>query len=703
VYVLDGSLQPVPGGVAGQLYIAGAGLARGYLKRAALSAERFVADPYGAAGTRMYRTGDLARWRAEGELEFLGRADQQVKIRGFRIEPGEIEAVLARHPSVAQAVVIAREDPGGDKRLVGYVVAQSGQRADPALLRTHLAQSLPEYMVPGAIVVLEALPLTPNGKLDRKGLPAPDLAASANAWRAPRSPQEEILCALFAETLGLPQVDIDDNFFEMCGHSLLAARLITGVRATLELELPIRSLFETPTVAGLAQQLANAGAARPALHLFPRPERIPLSFAQRRLWFLDRFEGPSPTYNMPAALRLSGPLDCAALEAALGDLVERHESLRTVFAETLGSPHQMILEAANVRPKLRVQAVTEETRSKALAVAAGHSFDLANEIPLRAELFALSPNEHVLVLVLHHIAGDGWSMAPLARDLAQAYAARSQGKAAQQPALPVQYADYTLWQEQLLGSETDPESLIARQIAFWKKTLEGLPEELELPTDRPRPARAGYRGATVPLHIEAELHDRLVLLAREHQVSLFMVLQAALATLLTRLGAGTDIPIGSPIAGRTDSALEELVGFFVNTLVLRTDTSANPTFAELLARVRSANLAAYSHQDLPFERLVELLNPARSLNRHPLFQVMLAFQNTAEARLDLPGLVVTQEPLNINAAKFDFSLSLAEQSSPDGTPEGIDGVIQYSSDLFEPGTVEAITPAPDASIEGGRR
>ena len=622
VYVLDGSLQPVPVSVAGELYIAGAGLARGYLNLPALSAERFVADPFGAPGTRMYRTGDLARWRADGVLEFLGRADQQVKIRGFRIEPGEIEAVLARHPSVAQAVVIARDDPGGNQRLVAYVVAQSGQRVEPAFLRTHLVQSLPEYMVPGAIVLLDGLPLTPNGKLDRKALPAPELRASASApWRAPRSAQEEILCALFAQTLAVPEVGIEDNFFELGGHSLLATRLVSRIRAALGVELAIRSLFEAPTVAELGGRLNKAQAAKPPLRAMARPAEIPLSFAQRRLWFLDRLEGPSPTYNIPVALRLSGaPLDRAALEAALGDLVERHQSLRTIFPETLGVPRQLILEGVMARLKLVVRSIGEADLSEALSSAAQQSFDLSAQIPLRAELFILSQSEQVLLLVLHHIAADGWSLGLLGRDLARAYAARVQGAEPQWPALPIQYADYTLCQQQLLGSETDPESPLGGQIAFWTKTLEGLPEQLELPIDRPRPALASYRGETVPLQISSDLHGRLLELAREHQASLFMVLHAGLAALLSRLGAGTDIAIGSPIAGRTDEALEELIGFFVNTLVLRTDTSANPSFSELLGRVRAVDLAAYAHQELPFERLVELLNPVRSLARHPLFR-----------------------------------------------------------------------------------
>jgi nonribosomal peptide synthetase DhbF len=692
VYVLYGSLQPVPVGVPSELYIAGAGLARGYLKRPALSAERFVADPFGTPGSRMYRTGDLTRWRAEGVLEFLGRADQQLKIRGFRIEPGEIEAALVRHPSVAQAVVIAREGPGGDQRLVGYVVAQSGQRVEPVPLRTHLAQSLPEYMVPGAIVVLEALPLTPNGKLDRKALPAAEFGVIGRAaWRAPRTAQEEILCGLFAETLAVPQVGIEDNFFELGGHSLLAMRLVNRIRLALGLELAIRSLFKAPTVAELAGRLKKAEAAKPLLRAIARPAEIPLSFAQRRLWFLDRLKGPSPTYNIPVAVRLSeGPLDAAALEAALGDLTQRHQSLRTIFPETQGVPRQLILEGAMARPKLAVRSIGEADFSQAVSRAAQQSFDLSAQIPLRAELFVLSQSEQILLLVLHHIAADGWSLGPLGRDLARAYAARVQGTKPQWPALPVQYADYTLWQQQLLGSETDPQSPLGGQIAFWTKALEGLPEQLELPTDRPRPALASYRGETVPLQINPELHGRLLILARQHQVSLFMVLHAGLAALLTRLGAGTDIAIGSPIAGRTDEALEELIGFFVNTLVLRTDTSANPSFSELLARVRAVDLAAYAHQELPFERLVELLNPVRSLARHPLFQVMLAFQNTPEAVLELPGIVAKLEPVAIDTAKFDLSLSLNERRATDGRPQGLEGQIEYRTDLFECSTVEGI-------------
>ena len=694
VYVLDSGLQPVPAGIAGELYIAGAGLARGYLGRAGFTAERFVADPYGPAGGRMYRTGDLARWRADGVLDFLGRADTQVKIRGFRIEPGEIEACLARHAAVAQAAVIAREDQPGNKRLVAYVVVGDGASADASSLRAHVAAGLPDYMVPSAFVLLERLPLTPNGKLDRRALPAPDLAATIR--RAPRTPQEEILCGLFAEVLGVERIGIDDNFFELGGHSLLATRLISRIRSTLDVELAIRSLFEAPSVEALTKRLDHAQAARPALVPVVRPQEIPLSFAQRRLWFLDRLDGEneghrSAAYTIPMAVRLTGALDVAALEAALGDLVARHESLRTVFPDTLGVPHQLILEAASARPKLAVTAVSEASLPDALAQAAQQGFELASELPLRAHLFALGQSEHVLLLLLHHIAGDGWSLAPLARDLAYAYAARRNGQAPDLPALPVQYADYTLWQHQVLGEESDPQSAIARQLAFWTETLKELPDQIDLPSDRPRPAVSSYAGDSVPLALSAELHAGLLALAREGRASLFMVLQAALGALLTRLGAGSDIPIGSPIAGRTDSALDDLIGFFVNTLVLRTDTSGNPSFRELIARVRSTNLAAYSHQDLPFERLVEVLNPARSLSRHPLFQVMLAFQNNAPVSFEgLAGLTVSFEPVATTSAKFDLSLALGEQRGADGLPAGIHGALEYATDLFDRSSIETM-------------
>ncbi|MEU3424383.1 amino acid adenylation domain-containing protein [Streptomyces gardneri] len=690
VYVLDERLQPVPAGVVGELYVSGDGLAHGYRHRPDLTAERFTAHPYGPPGTRMYRTGDLVRWRADGELEFAGRADGQVKVRGFRIEPGEIEAVAARHPGVSHVAVVVREDRPGDRHVVAYVVGG----ADPAELRGHLARTLPTHMVPSAVVSLDALPLTPNGKLDRRALPAPDFAAGAT-HRAPRTPREEILCGLFAELLGLPDVGIDDDFFDRGGHSLLAARLAARVRAALGAEITLRDLFGAPTVATLAERLDTADRARPALLPAVRPAELPLSYAQQRLWFLDRAEDGAASYNVAHALRLDGPPDRAALAAALSDLVHRHEALRTVFPEEHGRVQQRILPPEEARPDLAVTLVSpgeEVGLPAALSVEAARTFDLATELPLRAHLFGPEggAGECVLLLVVHHIACDGWSLAPLVRDLAVAYGARVGGGVPEWSPLPVQYADYALWQRELLGDPADAESLLARQTAHWKDALAGVPDTLALPTDRPRPAVASHRGDAVPVHLEARLHQDLLRLARTSGGTLFMVLQAALAALLTRLGAGSDVPLGTPVAGRSDEALDDLVGFFVNTLVLRTDTSGDPTFRELVARVRETDLAAYAHQDVPFEHLVEELNPTRSLARHPLFQVMLVLQNNADATLELPGLDARMEAVLNGTAKFDLTAAFTETRDGDGKPSGITGALEYAVDLFDRGSAEVL-------------
>ncbi|MFP7327691.1 non-ribosomal peptide synthetase DhbF [Bacillus subtilis] len=687
VYVLDNGLQPVPPGVVGELYIAGTGLARGYFHRPDLTAERFVADPYGPPGTRMYRTGDQARWRADGSLDYIGRADHQIKIRGFRIELGEIDAVLANHPHIEQAAVVVREDQPGDKRLAAYVVADGA--IDTAELRRNMGASLPDYMVPAAFVEMDELPLTPNGKLDRKALPAPDFSTSVSD-RAPRTPQEEILCDLFAEVLGLARVGIDDSFFELGGHSLLAARLMGRIREVMGAELGIAKLFDEPTVAGLAAHLDLAQSARPALQRAERPEKIPLSFAQRRLWFLHCLEGPSPTYNIPVAVRLSGELDQGLLKAALYDLVCRHESLRTIFPESQGTSYQHILDADQAHPELHVTEIAEKELSDRLAEAVRYSFDLAAEPAFRAELFVIGPDEYVLLLLVHHIVGDGWSLTPLTRDLGTAYAARCHGRSPEWAPLAVQYADYALWQQELLGNEDNPNSLIAGQLAFWKETLKNLPDQLELPTDYSRPAEPSHDGDMIHFRIEPEFHKRLQELARTNRVSLFMVLQSGLAALLTRLGAGTDIPIGSPIAGRNDDALGDLVGLFINTLVLRTDTSGDPSFRELLDRVREVNLAAYDNQDLPFERLVEVLNPARSRATHPLFQIMLAFQNTPDAELHLPDMESSLRINSVGSAKFDLTLEISEDRLADGTPNGMEGLLEYSTDLFKRETAQAL-------------
>ncbi|MQY09520.1 non-ribosomal peptide synthetase [Actinomadura macrotermitis] len=708
-YVLDDALKPVPAGVPGELYLTTPGLTRGYLGRPDLTAERYVACPFGAPGERMYRTGDVVRWLPDGQLEFIGRSDHQVKVRGFRIELGEIEAALAAHPQVGQHVVTARRDAADDTMLVAYVVPADDTAPDPARLKAFLAGTLPEYMIPAAIVVLDAMPLNPAGKIDRGALPEPVFAA-ATTGRGPRDAREEILCGIFADVLGIEHIGIDDDFFDFGGDSLKATRVVSRARAALDVELPVRALFETPSVAGLSEHIATAKAepARPVLRPADRPDPLPVSYAQERLWFLSRLEGLTATYNMPIPLRLTGALDQDALRAALRDVVNRHESLRTLFGEADGEAYQRVLAPGEADPALHIGGVPDGDLHGALFMDATRGFDLATELPLRAHLYEIGraasggatpqtprgpeepaspadgPHEHLLLLVLHHIAGDGWSMAPLARDVITAYLARRDGHAPGWAPLPVQYADYALWQRELLGAEDDPASLAARQIAYWKKTLAGLPDQTPLPTDRPRPDRASYRGGQVSFELPAELHQGLAALARTHQVSLFMVLQAALAALLTRLGAGTDVPIGSPIAGRTDEALDDLVGVFVNTLVLRTDTSGNPSFAELLGRVRETDLGAYAHQDVPFERLVEVLNPARSLARHPLFQVMLTLQNNPEATVELPGLTVAVEPVDAGVAKFDLEFLLEEARDGSGA---LAGTVEYAADLFDRETV----------------
>lgn len=689
VYVLDAGLQPMPPGVVGELYIAGLGLARGYLGRPDLTAERFVADPYGAPGSRMYRTGDLARWNEDGTLAYVGRVDFQVKLRGFRIELGEIEAVLAALPGVRQACVVAREEGAGGVRLAAYVVTESAEAADLAGLRRQAAELLPDYMVPAYMLELEEFPLTPNGKIDRKALPAPEPLAAA-AGRAPRTPQEEMLCELFAEVLGLPRVGIDDNFFELGGHSLLAGRLMIRIRDAFGVELGIGTLFDAPSPAGIAAHLDQAREARPPVVRELRPDAVPLSFAQRRLWFLYCLEGADPTYNIPLVARITGPVDTDALSAAIADVTARHEPLRTLFPDEKGTASQQVLPADVLSAKLTVVECVREELEAELAAAVRYSFELAAEPAVRFQLFRLDEDEHALLILLHHIVGDGWSLHPLTRDLSLAYAARLRGEAPQWTPLPVQYADYALWQQRLLGSEQDADSLIAGQLAYWSRRLAGLPEELELPTDRPRPAESSRIGGTVPVRIEPGLHERLLALSRDSRASLFMVLQAGFAALLTRLGAGEDIPVGSPIAGRSDDALDDLVGLFVNTLVLRTDTSGNPSFSELLARVRASDLEAYEHQDVPFERLVELLNPSRSRSRHPLFQMMFAFQNTPDPALELPGAASALSVVGVGSAKFDLTLELSEQRSASGEPEGIAGWFEYSADLFDRTTVEGM-------------
>ncbi|MGG2464463.1 amino acid adenylation domain-containing protein [Streptomyces sp. RGM 3693] len=696
VYVLDEGLRPVPVGVVGELYVAGAGVARGYVGQPGLTAGRFVADVFGPAGARMYRTGDVVRWRGDGELEYLGRSDDQVKVRGFRIELGEIESVLVGHGSVAHAVVVVREDRLGDKRLVAYVVPAGGVAGSGVVgeLRALVRRVLPEYMVPSAFVVLDALPLTANGKLDRRGLPVPEYGGEGGG-RGPRDAREEVLCSLFADVLGVERVGIDDNFFDLGGHSLLATRLASRVRSVLGWEMHLRALFDAPTVAGLVQGM-DGGASERLPVTAARAGRagragcVPVSFAQRRLWFLGRLGTLGAAYNIPLAVRLAGTLDEGALRAAVGDVVDRHEVLRTLIGEGEGEPFQDVRPAGQSVP-FEVLPCTREELADRLAHASLRVFDLAAEIPLRVTLFQIGEGEWVLLVLMHHIASDGWSTAPFLNDLGQAYTARLRDSSAPGwEELPIQYADYTLWQQDLLGDPADPESLFARQLEYLKENLAGAPEELALPTDRPRPAEPSHRGEFAAFEVDADTHARLAALARSTNTSMFMVFQAAIAATLTRLGAGNDIPIGIPIAGRTDDALDNLVGFFVNTLVLRTDTTGNPTFRDLLTRVRETDLAAYAHQDLPFESLVEAVNPQRSLARHPLFQVTLAYQNNSQAQLALPGLTADILPPTTTTAKTDLTFAVAERG---GNIEsaGIEAALQYATDLFDRATAERIT------------
>ncbi|WP_413767371.1 amino acid adenylation domain-containing protein [Rhodococcus pyridinivorans] len=698
--VLDARLNPVPPGVTGELYPAGPALARGYHRRPGTTATRFVADPFGPAGSRMYRTGDLVRWSTNDDsaendsaaatsdlrLIYAGRADLQVKVRGRRIELGEVEAALLRHPDVEQAAAVVRRETGSD-RVVAYVVPRTGSVPDASTIRDALAAELPDFMVPAVVVPLAAMPITANGKLDRAALPAPDRRGVLH--RPPRTGLERTLTGVFADVLHLPpdRVGVDDNFFELGGDSLSATGVVAGIRSALHVEAPIRMLFEAPTIAELAPRLAECGVARTSLTPRRRPDRIPLSYAQSRLWFIHRYEGPSPTYNIPMAARLTGRVDIDAMRTAFADVVGRHESLRTVFEESDGIAFQRILPVERTSLSLPLRTVTADEEHAAVRAEARRPFDLSTDIPVRATLLRTGSDDHVLVLVLHHIAGDGASMVPLVRDMLLAYAARSAGTEPRWDPLPVQYADYTLWQREVLGDEDETGSILHRQFSYWREELAGVPECVSLPLDRPRPAVQSFRGGRVEFTIPAELRIATDDLAAEHGATASMVFQSALVVLLHKLGAGDDITIGGPVAGRTDEALADLVGFFVNTWVLRVDgITGQWTLADVLDRVRAKALAAYENQDAPFERLVELLAPARSTAHHPLFQVAFALQNNPLPSLDHPDIHVEMLPVATDIARFDLYISVSDSVSTDAG--GMLGTIEYASDLFERDTIE---------------
>ncbi|MEZ0372951.1 MAG: amino acid adenylation domain-containing protein, partial [Candidatus Sericytochromatia bacterium] len=692
LYILDPGLNPVPIGVAGELHIGGDGLARGYLHRPELTAERFVPNPFGLPDQpeRLYKSGDLARYLPDGNVEFLGRVDHQVKIRGFRIELGEIETLLSQHPAVQDVVVIAREDRPGDRRLVAYLVAPARPRLGE--LRVHLKSRLPEYMVPAAFVFLDKIPLTHNQKIDRRALPAPEanpeqtrLQADTD-YIAPSSPQETALCELFAQVLKIDRVGVHDKFFDLGGHSLLATRLVSLIRERLRVELPLRSLFEAPTPAELAvcvialeAQTANDMRDDMRIQRVSRAEPLRLSFAQERLWFMDQLEPDSALYNIPMALRLEGRLDASALEKSFTALIARHESLRTRFASRAGQSVQLIGEPFAF--KLEVIDLSNhadpEAEAPELARAEAYApFDLSAGPLLRARLLKLTADIHLLVLNLHHIISDGWSWRVMMQELEQSYAGFCQGEAVSLPELPVQYADFAHWQREWFQSE-----VFGTQLGYWKQQLAHAPVLLQLPTDRPRPAIDSYRGARVTFRYEHELMTALQNMAQREGVTLFMLLLAAFQVLMHRYSQQSDICVGIPIANRRLQEVEPLIGFFVNTLVIRGDLQGEPAFRDFLAQIKERCLGAYAHQDLPFEKLVEELNPKRSLSHHPLFQVLFVLQEVAPEAFALPGLQTRAEDLGSRLSRFDLAMELIPGEN------GLTARIEYSRDLFDDTTI----------------
>ncbi|RKG88709.1 amino acid adenylation domain-containing protein, partial [Corallococcus terminator] len=701
LYVLDAHGVPAPVGVAGELFIGGDGVARGYGGRPALTAERFVPDPFSTRpGARLYRTGDLARWREDGELEYLGRADDQVKVRGFRIELGEVEAVLAQHPALREVAVAVRGE-GNERRLVGYVVARE-EAPDTLELRRWLLTRLPEPLVPSAFLALEALPHTPNGKVDRRALP--DVESSGGdaraAYVAPRTPVEERLAEVLAQVLGLPRVGRDDDFFLLGGHSLTATQAIIRLRDAFRIALPVRALFEAPTVARLAERveealLGSASNVREAsVTRIPREGDLPLSFAQQRLWFMDQLEPGSASYNIPAALRVEGALDEAALARAFSALAERHESLRTVFRAEQGLPVQVILPAGDVPVSLvdlsGLAPAERDAQARRLTEAQARApFDLARGPLMRVELLRLDARTHVLLVTLHHIISDGWSTGVLIREVAALYQAFASGQAVPLEPPRLQYVDYAAWQRRWMEGPALQEGL-----AYWRRALTGAPPLLELPTDRPRPAVRSYRGAMQPVALPRALSEEVRALALRTGTTPFMVLLGAFQVLLSRVSGQDDISVGSPVAGRTRPELEGLIGFFVNTLVLRTHVAEEERFVDLLARVREVALEATAHQEVPFDKLVEVLRPQRSLSHPPLFQVLFALQNAPAEALSLPGLVLREVATESQAAKFDLSLSLRDGA------DGFHGFFEYDTDLFEPGTVARLGDHLRTLLEG---
>jgi amino acid adenylation domain-containing protein len=692
IYLLDAHRQPVPIGVPGELHIGGAGVARGYLNRPALTAEKFIPNPFTEAGApglsaTLYKTGDLARYLADGNIEFLGRIDQQVKIRGFRIELGEIEEGLRQHTAVQESIVLAREDDGQEKRLVAYVVAQETVSASD--LYAWLKERLPYYMLPSTFVFLDSLPQTPSGKLDRRALPQPDYSQRPELEKpyvAPRTPVEKLLATIWADILKLPQVGVYDDFFDLGGHSLLGTQVISRIRATMRVALPLRTLFESPTIASLGAAILQEGTDFLPSPQIPRrantAEALPLSFAQQRLWFLETLRPDQSLFNSPSAIQLSGMLDVRALTQSCNEIVRRHDVLRATFTAVAGEPQQHIepyspfplplVDFQDMLPTAQAEAVQTYIREEV-----EQPFSLTQGPLFRFKLLRLRPNEHILLFTMHHIVFDGWSAGVFMHELAVLYEAYRHGDLPALPGLPIQYADYALWQREQLD-----ETAVAQLLTYWRQQLQGDLPVLELPTDWPRTAVASHRGASQSVTLPPALTQKLKLLTQQEGATLFMTLLAAFNILLARYTGETDILIGTPIANRNKVEIEGLIGFFVNTLVIRTDLSGSPSFKTLLRRVRQTTLAAYDHQELPFEKVVEALQPERHLNHAPLFQVMFILQNTPDDVTDLADLKLTGLEIGSETAEFDLTLAITE------TGDTLVGSLAYNSDLFTAATID---------------
>jgi amino acid adenylation domain-containing protein len=701
VYVLDQGGQVVPEGVPGELYIGGDGLARGYLRRAELTAERFVPDAVShEPGARLYRTGDLVRWGPDGVIEYLGRLDRQVKIRGHRVELAEIEGVLSRHGAVREAVVVAREDVGGGPRLVAYVVTDGGQRTSLVTdLRSLLRAELPEHMVPSAFVALERLPLLPNGKVDRRGLPPPESewADADAAFSPPRTPLEELVAGIWAELLRTPRVDVRATFFDLGGHSLQITQILVRIREALGVELPLRVFFESPTVEALAERLEAArgregGGPAPPIRVVPRDRGIPLSYAQQRLWFLNQLEPASPFYNLARAIRLSGVLEIETLRRALDAAVARHESLRTTIVTVDGSPVQVIAAAVGVAlPLIDLGGFAPEAREaeavRLVAEEARRPFDLAKGPLFRSTLLRLAETDHVLLLTLHHIVSDAWSATILFRELSILYEAFAAGRRSPLAPLPIQYADYAVWQREWLQGD-----VLEGQLAYWKRQLAGAPGLLALPTDRPRSRVPSDRGQRQSWQAAEGLADAVRGLSRREGVTVFMTLLAAFQALLCLHAKQEDIVVGTPAANRDRAETEGLIGFLVNTLVLRTDLSGDPSFRMVLGRVRDVALGGYAHRDVPFEKVVEAMQPTRASSHNPLFQVWFVVRMGEPVMLEFPGVTVSPMDMSHETVRHDLRLGVVVDS------QGLRGAFEYRADLFDPATIARMAAHFDALL-----